>query len=89
MISFKLKKNSSGCDEISIKILKISSPCISSPLNCIYNEILSMGVFPNWLKYIKPLHKSDNKHDVSNFRPVSLLTSYSKILENVMQFWDV
>jgi len=81
-----LKRNSSVYDEISIKILKISSPFISSPLNCICNEILSMGVFPDWLKYIKPLPKDGNKHDVSNFRPVSLLTSYSKILENVMQF---
>lgn len=80
-----IKKNSSGYDEISIKILKVSSPCIGSPLNYICNEILSMGVFPDWVKYIKPLHKNGNKHDVSNFRPVSLLTFYSKFLENIMQ----
>jgi hypothetical protein len=45
-----------------------------------------MGVFLDWLKYIKPLYKNGKKHDMSNFRSVSLLTSYSKILENVMQY---
>jgi hypothetical protein len=44
-----------------------------------------MGVFPDWLKYIKPLCKNGNKRVVPNFRPVSLLTSYSKILKNLMQ----
>jgi hypothetical protein len=39
------------------------------------------------LKYsiIKPLYKKGNKKDVSNYRPISLLTSFSKILEKVIQ----
>jgi len=39
------------------------------------------------LKYsvIKPLYKKGNKRDVSNYRPISLLTSFSKILERVIQ----
>jgi hypothetical protein len=39
------------------------------------------------LKYsiIKPLYKKGNKKDVSSYRPISLLTSCSKILEKVMQ----
>ena len=55
MMSLKLK-NSSGYDVISVKILKISSSCISSTLNYICNEVLSMGFFSDRLKYIKPLH---------------------------------
>jgi hypothetical protein len=45
------------------------------------------GVFPDRLKYviIKPLHKNDDRCEVSNSREVSLLTSFSKIFETVMQ----
>jgi hypothetical protein len=45
------------------------------------------GVFPDRLKYaiIKPLHKNDDRFEVSNYRPVSLLTLFSKIFETVMQ----
>jgi hypothetical protein len=39
------------------------------------------------LKYsiIKPLYKKGNKKDVSNYRPISLLTSLPKMLEKVVQ----
>ena len=39
------------------------------------------------MKYsvIKPLYKEGNKRDVINYRPISLLTSFSKILEKVIQ----
>jgi len=44
-------------------------------------------VFPNRLKYavIKPLYKNGYRCEVSNCRPVSLLTSFSKIFEMIMQ----
>jgi len=49
--------------------------------------MLFWGLFPDRLKYtiIKPLHKNDDRSEVSNYRPVSLLTSVSKIFEMVMQ----
>jgi hypothetical protein len=39
-------KSSHGYDEILIKILKVSAPFISSPLNYICNKSLSTGIFP-------------------------------------------
>jgi hypothetical protein len=80
-------KNSYGYDEISTKLMKISAPFISSPLNYICNEVIIKDVFPDKLKYsvIKPLYKKGNKRDVSNYRPISLLTSFSKISEKVIQ----
>ena len=80
-------KNSYGYDELSTKILKINGPFISSPINYICNKMLFWGLFPDRLKCttIKPLHKNDDRCGVSNYRPVSLLTSFSKILERVMQ----
>ena len=56
-------KNSYGYDEIFTKILKISCPFISSPINYICNKMLFWGVFPDGLKYatIKPLHKNEDR----------------------------
>ena len=45
------------------------------------------GVFPDKLKYaiIKPLHKNGDRCDISKYIPISLLTSFSKIFEILMQ----
>jgi len=73
-------------DEDIHKDPKISCPFISSPINYICNKMFFWGVFPDRLKYaiIKPLHKNDDRCEVSNYKPVSLLTSFSKIFEMVM-----
>jgi Notch-like protein len=80
-------KDSHHYDEISTKILKISSPFISSPLNYICNKVLIKGIFPDRLKFsiIKPLYNKESKRDISNYRPISLLTSFSNIFEKVIQ----
>jgi hypothetical protein len=74
-------------NEISTKILKLSGPFISSPINYICNKMLFWGVYPDGLNYaiIKPLHKNGDRCDVSKYRPMSLLTSFSKIFETLMQ----
>jgi hypothetical protein len=79
-------KNSSGYDGISTKLVKICSPFISSPLAHICNKSLSSGIFPHRLKYaiVKPLFKKGDKSKISNYRPISTLSSFSKILEKVM-----
>ncbi|GFG29899.1 hypothetical protein Cfor_02255, partial [Coptotermes formosanus] len=79
-------KNSSGYDEVSNRIIKLSSPFIISPLTYICNAILSTGVFPDRLKYaiVKPVFKKGNRQEISNYRPISLLTSFSKIIEKLI-----
>ena len=79
-------KNSYGYDEISNWIIKLSAPFILSPLTYICNAILDTGVFPDRLKYatIKPIYKKGNTQDISNYRPISLLTSFSKIIEKLI-----
>jgi hypothetical protein len=56
-------QNSNRYDEISVRILKISMPFISSPLTHICNRSLTTGVFPSRLKYseVKPLFKNGHK----------------------------
>ena len=52
----------------------------------IINSSLAAGVFPAQLKTAKviPIHKSGSKMDVSIYRPISLLSSFSKIFEKIM-----
>jgi hypothetical protein len=79
-------KNSHGYDEISTKILKVSAPFISSPLNYILNKSITSGIFPTRLKYsiVKPLFKKGDKDVMTNYRPISLLTSFSKVFERII-----
>ena len=46
---------------------------------------MSTGIFPDQLKLAKviPLHKKDSQTNISNYRPISLLPSLSKVLERV------
>jgi hypothetical protein len=79
-------KNTYGYDEISNKIMKLSTPYIVSALTFICNSALSTGVFPDRLKYaiVKPIYKKGNKQEISNYRPISLLTSFSKVFEKLI-----
>ena len=70
-----------------MNLLRLCSFFISSPLNYICNRTLSTGIFPDRLKYasIRPIYKKGKKEDINNYRPISILTSFSKIFEKVMQ----
>jgi len=76
-------KNSCGL-EIPIKILKISAPFIISSLTYICNK--SSGVFPDRLKFsiIKPKFKNGDKLITAYHRPISLLTSFSRVFEKLI-----
>jgi hypothetical protein len=79
-------KDSSGYDEISSRILKISAPYVLFPLIFICNKILFTDIFLERLKFseVKPLYKRGDLTDFSNYRSISLLTSFSKIVEKII-----
>jgi Notch-like protein len=76
----KIKK-SYGYDEISTKVLSYSIYYISLPLTYIIKKMLSTGTFTSRLKFaeVEPLFKTGEKNNMCNYRPISLLTSFSKI----------
>ena len=79
-------KDSYGYDGISTRILKISALYVVSPLTYITNKILPSGIFPDRLKYseVKALYKNGDVSDLSNYRPISLLISFSKVTEKIL-----
>ena len=79
-------KESHGYDGISTTLMKQSISYISSPLTHICNLMMSSGVYPERLKYaeIKPFYKQGNKMDITNYRSISLLPSFSKIFEKLI-----
>jgi hypothetical protein len=86
-IIYSLKsEDSCGYDQISTRVLKLCAPYIISPLTYICNLIIFSGNFPEKLKYseIIPLYKKGDKKQITNYRPISLLTSFSKIVEKIM-----
>jgi len=76
-------KNSFGFDGISSKILKFSLPHTIDSLTYLFNLCISNNYYPSAFKYAKviPLFKKGDKHDVNNYRPISLLSTISKPLE--------
>ena len=80
----KLDANkSTGTDNISPRILKISAPFISSSLTYIFNRIIDSGTFPTLLKNAKvlPAYKAGDKCFPTNYRPISVLPTVSKLIE--------
>ena len=56
------------------------------PLMNIFSQSLSTGIFPEKMKIVKvsPLFKNGKKAIASNYRPISVLPYFSKILERIM-----
>ena len=77
---------SCGHDEIPPKLVKEISKQIVKPLTHIYNQSLLTGVIPNELKIalVTPVFKANSKEEFSNYRPISVLPCFSKILEKIM-----
>ena len=79
-------KKSSGPDGISNCILKELKQVLLKPLAIIFNQSLNEGIFQTQMKSanVVPLHKSKNRAEVNNYRPISLLITISKVLEKIM-----
>ena len=81
-----LKESSPGWDEISAKVVKSTYNNFKTPLLHALNLSLLNGVFPSELKVARviPLYKAGDPLLFSNYRPVSVLPLFSKVLERLM-----
>ena len=79
-------KNSSGHDNISNLLLKEIIAPLSPTLVEVFNKSLSKGEFPTVMKLaeVVPLYKGKEHYIETNYRPISLLTTISKILEKIV-----
>ena len=82
----KMKNGSPGLDDICAKPIISVNALISEPLRHICQLSIDQGCFPCELKIAKivPLYKSGEKTSFNNYRPISLLPLFSKILERIM-----
>ena len=81
-----LKEGAAGWDDMNAKSVKCIINVISDALCHICNLSLTEGVFPRELKLTKviPIYKSNDAMSFTNYRPISLLSIFSQILEKIM-----
>ena len=74
-----------GCDGINPILIKNNFTCIANQLIYISNMGFAKGVFPKLLKnaLITPVLQSGSITEPSNYRPLSMLTFFSKLLEKL------
>ena len=59
---------------------------MAEPLSRFFNLSFPLGVFPSYWKIanIVPIHKKDGRQQIKNYRPVSLLSNISKVMERIV-----
>lgn len=79
-------RNSSGRDEVPVKVVKEAASSIVSPLTFLINESIESGIFPNALKCCRsvPLHKKGQRTALQNYRQITICSVFHKIFERAM-----
>ncbi len=72
-----------GKDGVSANLLKMAAHVLAKPLTNILNLSIKTDQFPTQWKTgrVTPIHKSGDRSDQNNFRPINILCTFSKILE--------
>ena len=84
------QSKSTGPFSIPVYLLKVLKTCLSAPLEIIYNFSFCNGCVPDQFKLanVIPIHKKDLVTCMNNYRPISLLSIFNKILEISIIFYN-
>ena len=76
-----------GPDRIPTRVLKECAAELATPLSHLFHLCFRRGKFPSQWKeaLVTPVHKRDSKSDPTKYRPISLLSIMSKVMEAVVQ----
>ena len=71
---------------IEAKFIVLASEVLSPVLAILFNACFDFGIFPTCLKTAKvvPVYKAGDINEVTNYRPISILSIFSKILEKLV-----
>ena len=85
-ISNLKSSKATGPFSVPTDLLKSLKSFLSTPLEIIYNVSFSNGCVPEQFKIanVIPIHKTDSQTDLNNYKPISLLSVFNKILEKLM-----
>ena len=77
---------STGPFRIPVPLLKILKIRIAPLLSSLINDSFLRGIFPNRLKLAKvtPVFKKGSRQDKDNYRPIAVLSTFSKIFEKAL-----
>ena len=80
-----LKENKASLN-VPNKLIKLASAQLSVPFTEIYNESILLGEFPEIFKISKviPIFKSGNISELGNYRPIAVISPFSKVLERLV-----
>ena len=75
-----------GFDDIPPKVIKWAPHLFAPILLVLYNKCLHVGYYPSNMKIARvvPIHKEDDINNVSNYRPISILTQFNRIFERIL-----
>ncbi len=75
-----------GPYSIPIKVLKLLQNVMAKPLEILFNSSFSTGIVPENFKLAKvlPVFKKGDHSNLNNYRPISLLSVFNKLLEKLM-----
>ena len=79
-------ETSPGPDGLHPYFVKSCKDVIAKPLCFLFNESLQRGSFPAlWRQsFVIPVHKSGDKSNVKNYRPISVLNIFAKVLDSLV-----
>ena len=80
------KRKASGPDKVTVTVVKDAAHPIACPLGMICNSSLKNAVFPDiWKKaMVTPIFKAGLKTNVNNYRPISVISVFSRMLERLL-----